>query len=87
MNIDEVLVNAQNAIMITYYLSMPPIVAATTVGLLIALIQTLIQLQEQTLGFAAKLSVVVAVLALTGGWMANQLMIFLDRIFIQIAGI
>lgn len=87
MNVDEVLMMAQNAIMITFYLSMPIIGVATGVGLVVALLQTLIQLQEQTLGFAAKLTAVVIMLSLSAGWMANQLMIFLDRILTQIAGI
>lgn len=62
-------------------LSLPAIIAATAVGLIVALVQTLIQLQEQTLGFAVKLVTVIFVFFVTGPWLAKQLMSFLDQVF------
>ena len=55
MEANEVLFIAKNAVLMVFYLSMPIIVGATVVGLIVALIQTLIQLQEQTVAYAAKL--------------------------------
>lgn len=37
--------------MVSFMLSMPPIVVAAIVGTLVSLIQALTQIQEQTLGF------------------------------------
>ncbi len=84
MDSAETLYLAKQSILLVFYLSMPVIGAATGVGLIVALLQTLIQLQEQTLSFAVKLTTVVVVFFLWGGWMASEMMNFqnllLDRI-------
>lgn len=54
-------------------LSMPAIVLATFSGLLVSLLQALTQIQEQTLGFAIKLIVVVLTLLLTAHFMVGEL--------------
>lgn len=59
----------------------PPLLIATAVGLLIALIQTLIQLQEQTLPIAVKIMAVSGVLLTMGGTLFNPLYILTVEIF------
>ncbi|MEO0624499.1 MAG: type III secretion system export apparatus subunit SctS [Pseudomonadota bacterium] len=81
-----ILYYGKSSIMMVFHLSMPIIVAATVVGLVIALLQTLIQLQEQTLGFACKLTAVVAVIMISGGWMTAELMQFQEQILTRISG-
>ena len=61
----------------------PPLLVATGVGLLIALIQTLIQLQEQTLPVAVKIMAVSAVLLTMGGMLFNPLYLLTVEIFDQ----
>lgn len=87
MEANEVLFIAKNAVLMVFYLSMPIIVGATVVGLIVALIQTLIQLQEQTVAFAAKLCAVIGMFFLIGGSMANQLLLFLGDILTRIGGV
>lgn len=53
-----------------------PIIAATVVGLLIGLLQTVTQLQEQTLPFGFKLLAVGMVLFLLSGWYGQTLLDF-----------
>ncbi|WP_173932914.1 flagellar biosynthetic protein FliQ [Chelativorans sp. Marseille-P2723] len=84
---DEVLMMARNAIVMVFYLSMPIIIAATVVGLVVALIQTLIQVQEQTVAFAAKLAAVVLMLSISIGWMSSYLLGFLNQAMDKIIGI
>ncbi len=43
-------------------LSLPPVLVAALIGTLVSLVQALTQIQEQTLGFVAKLVAVVVVL-------------------------
>ena len=62
-------------------LSMPPIIVATVVGVLVSLIQALTQVQEQTLGFAVKLIVVTVVLLLTAPWTGAEMYKFTEHIF------
>jgi type III secretion protein S len=69
------------ALTLVLVLSMPPILAATLMGLLVSLLQALTQVQEQTLSFAVKLVVVSAVLLLTMTWVGNELLQFTDYIF------
>ena len=53
-----------------------PIIAATVVGLVIGLLQTVTQLQEQTLPFGFKLLAVGLVLFLLSGWYGRTLLNF-----------
>jgi type III secretion HrpO family protein len=69
------------ALILVLILSMPPIIIATVVGVLVSLIQALTQVQEQTLGFAVKLIVVTLVLLLTASWTGAELYKFTEHIF------
>ncbi|MDR1173706.1 MAG: type III secretion system export apparatus subunit SctS [Puniceicoccales bacterium] len=69
------------AMILVLVLSMPPILIATTVGLLISLLQALTQVQEQTLGFAVKLIFVIVVLALTTHWIGGEILEFTTYLF------
>ncbi|KEQ19778.1 MULTISPECIES: type III secretion system export apparatus subunit SctS [Endozoicomonas] len=61
------------ALMLTLILSMPPIIAAAGVGLLISLIQALTQIQEQTLPFAFKLIAVIISIFATARWLGLEI--------------
>jgi type III secretion HrpO family protein len=69
------------ALTLVLILSLPPIIAATIMGLLVSLLQALTQVQEQTLSFAVKLVVVTAVLLLTMPWMGAELLRFTEYLF------
>lgn len=87
MHTDEVMIIARNNIILVLYLSMPAIAAATAVGLIVALIQTLIQVQEQTLSFTVKLMTIAAVFALSGAWMINEMLASLTQALSRISGL
>ena len=59
----------------------PPLLIATAVGLVIALVQTLIQLQEQTLPVAVKIMAVSGVLLMFGGALFDPLYLLTVEIF------
>lgn len=59
----------------------PMLVLSMVVGVLIAIFQAVTQIHEQTLGFILKLIVVVLVLLVGGGWMAETLLDYTRRIF------
>jgi type III secretion protein S len=70
----ENLVYAGNkALYLILILSAGPILVATLVGLLVALIQAVTHMQEQTLPFGVKLLAVCLVLYLIRGWIAAHL--------------
>ena len=69
------------ALVLVLVLSMPPILVATFVGLIVSLLQALTQIQEQTLGFAIKLICITVILMLTAHWMGGELLRFTSYIF------
>ncbi|HBA82843.1 MAG: EscS/YscS/HrcS family type III secretion system export apparatus protein [Verrucomicrobia bacterium GWF2_51_19] len=69
------------ALVLVLVLSMPPILVATFVGLIVSLLQALTQIQEQTLGFAIKLICITVILMLTAHWMGGELLRFASYIF------
>ncbi|WP_226648317.1 MULTISPECIES: type III secretion system export apparatus subunit SctS [Microbulbifer] len=73
MDISDLMMLAQEAMMLVLILSLPTIVAASLVGTLVSLIQALTQIQEQTLGFVLKLVAVIFALLATGSWMGAEL--------------
>ncbi|WP_299545797.1 type III secretion system export apparatus subunit SctS [uncultured Tateyamaria sp.] len=81
MTEDSILYLAKASLTIIYEISFPIIAAATLVGLLVALLQTLIQLQEQTLSFGMKLLAIGFVLSTAGPWMASEMMNFMNIVF------
>lgn len=85
MSPDEVILMTRNTVIIMLYLSMPAIIAATVVGFIIALFQTLIQVQEQTVTFTAKLAAVIVTIMILGEWMAHQLIIFLGQMLDRVS--
>ena len=81
MNESLILSQTSKAMILVLILSMPPILVATCVGLLISLMQALTQIQEQTLGFAAKLICVTLVLMLTAYWIGGKILQFTLNLF------
>ena len=59
MNEAMIIHHAGTAMLLVLLLSMPPIIVATVVGVLVSLLQALTQIQEQTLGCTGKGDTVV----------------------------
>ncbi|QND62148.1 type III secretion system export apparatus subunit SctS (plasmid) [Mesorhizobium sp. AR07] len=72
---------AVDALKLTLVLSMPTIVVATAVGLVVSLVQALTQVNEQTLPFAVKLICVSLVLMTTGSWIGGELYQYTLNVF------
>ncbi|ABC23620.1 Flagellar biosynthesis protein FliQ [Rhodospirillum rubrum ATCC 11170] len=71
---------ARDAILTMLIISAPPLLAGMVIGLIIALFQTLTQIQEMTLVFVPKIVVVFASLLLTLPWMVRQASEFMERL-------
>jgi len=69
------------ALWLVLLLSAPPIVAASIVGLLVAVVQAATQLQEQTLQYTLKFFAIVLTIFLTASLVAGSLYQFCDNIF------
>ncbi|MCM0044285.1 MAG: type III secretion system export apparatus subunit SctS [Burkholderiaceae bacterium] len=73
METNDVVSHVVQALLLTLWLSLPPIVVASVVGIFFSLIQALTQIQEQTLSFGVKLVAVGITLYLTARWVGGEI--------------
>ena len=62
----------------------PPVIAAMLIGIFIALLQALTQVQEMTLTFVPKMVVIVAVIAVASPFIGAQVFSFSERVYSRI---
>lgn len=75
---------ATQVLWIVLMLSMPVVVIASAVGLIISLFQALTQIQDQTLQFLIKLLAVSITLLVSYHWMGSTLLNYTQQVFLQI---
>ena len=71
----------QQALWLVLLLSGPPILVAVVAGLVIAFLQAVTQIQEQTISYAIKLVAIILTLFVTANLIGGTLHNFGDRIF------
>ncbi|OYW55309.1 MAG: flagellar biosynthetic protein FliQ [Rhizobiales bacterium 17-65-6] len=71
----------QSAIWTILVAAGPAVAAAMLVGVLIALLQALTQVQEMTLTFIPKIIAVLVVAAFTGPFMGGQILAFTETVY------
>jgi type III secretion protein S len=81
MRPEDALFQITEAMMLVMLLSMPPIVVASIVGIIVSLLQALTQVQEQTLSFGIKLIAVAATMAIMAGMMGSEMLNFTVKLF------
>ncbi len=86
MNTDMVGVTTE-ALWLVLLLSAPPIIAASVVGLLVAVVQAATQLQEQTLQYTLKFFAIVLSIFLTASLVAGSLYAYANDIFTSLPDI
>ena len=72
-----------DALWLVLLLSAPPIVAASIVGIAVAIVQAATQLQEQTLQYTLKFFAIVITIFVTASLLASSLYVFSDRVFTE----
>lgn len=75
----------QKGLLMVVWLSLPPLAVAVLAGVLVSLVQTVLSMQDQSIPFAVKLFAVALVLALSGRWMALQLLALGDQALTALA--
>lgn len=85
MNEVDALEIVRAAIWTTLTASAPAVGAAMLVGIVIALLQALTQVQELTLTFIPKIMTILVVAALTATFMGAQIFTFTQTVFDHIA--
>ncbi len=85
MSIGDIVTLLRDGVLQILLLVSPVLVAAMIIGLIIAIFQATTSIQEQTLTFAPKFFVILAVLALLGGWMFTSLRGYTVELFQMIS--
>lgn len=78
---DETLQFFQQGLWMAVVLSAPPLLVATASGVLVALLQAITQVQDQTLPYVIKLAAVAITLALLGRWFGGELVALAETSF------
>ena len=81
MSPEDALFQTTQAMILVMMLSMPPIIVASVVGIIVSLIQALTQIQEQTLSFAIKLIAVAITIAAMAGILGSEMLNFTITLF------
>jgi flagellar biosynthetic protein FliQ len=81
MSIGEITSLLREGIFEVLLIAGPMLLAALSVGLIVAILQATTSIQEQTLTFVPKIIAILAVLALLGGWMFSTLGDYTVRLF------
>jgi flagellar biosynthetic protein FliQ len=85
MNIEQAAALLQETIRISLWLAAPVLLTALAAGLVISILQTATQVNEQTLTFVPKIVLTLGVFGLLFPWIMGTLVDFGDRIFDVIA--
>lgn len=72
---------AREALWLIIKCSAPLLLVSLIVGLLISIFQTITSIQEQTLTFVPKILSIFITLILCGGWIMNNIVAFMARLF------
>ena len=78
---------ARNAIVLAIVISAPLLLIAVAVGVLVSIVQTVTQIQEQTLSFVPKLFAVAAAFLVSLSWMLQQLTAYVRELFLGMASV
>ncbi len=82
---DAVVINvATQAIFLVLILSGPILITAMAVGFVVALLQTITSIQEQTLAFVPKTLVVFSVIIAIGPWLLSTMVGYISNLWLGI---
>ncbi|BBI98768.1 flagellar biosynthetic protein FliQ [Ferrigenium kumadai] len=81
MTPETVVTIGQQAIEMTLMIAAPMLLTALVIGLVVSIFQAATQINEMTLSFIPKLLGMFAVLIMTGPWMVNMMVDYIQRLF------
>lgn len=84
MSVGELVTLMRDGVMQILMLASPVLGAALIVGLIVAILQAVTSIQEQTLTFVPKIFAILAMLALLGGWMFTSMKEYTVDLFMKI---
>lgn len=86
MEVNEITDILQEGIVVVLKVGGPMLLMSMLVGILISVFQAATQIQEQTLSFAFKLTVIITYCFMFGGWMMRALVEYTEKVFLLMRG-
>ena len=77
----------RDAVGLVIKLGGPMLVLSMLVGVVVAIFQAVTQIHEQTLTFILKVTVIIIVLLVAGGWMMETLLEYAETLFETMRGL
>jgi type III secretion protein S len=87
MELTALVTYVKQALILVLLLSLPAVLVAALVGLAVAFMQAITQVQDQTISFGIKLVAVIVAISLTSVWLGGELLNFADQMFASIQDI
>ena len=81
MEVTQIMDVFRDGIGVAIRLGAPILLVCMLIGVIVALLQAVTQIHEQSIGFVLKLVVVVMILSLGGGWMIETLQDYTYMLF------
>ena len=81
MDVTRIMDVFRDGIGVAIRLGAPILIICMLIGVVVALLQAVTQIHEQSIGFVLKLVVVVMILSLGGGWMLETLQEYTYTLF------
>ncbi|MBE7009207.1 MAG: flagellar biosynthetic protein FliQ [Ruminococcaceae bacterium] len=81
MDINQVIDVFRDGIGVAIKLGAPILLVCMLIGVVVAILQAVTQIHEQSIAFVLKLVVVVLILSLGGGWMIESLQEYAYKLF------
>lgn len=83
LNPDHIIYLARHVLIIAVICSLPVVLTAAVVGLLIGVLQSVFSVQDSSLAHAARAGAVVLAILLTAGWVGAQLLELGNTMFLE----
>ena len=77
----------RDAVIVVLRISAPMLLLSMLVGVLLAMFQAVTQIHEQTLTFIFKVTMIIIVLLVAGGWMMETLLEYAETLFETMRGL
>ena len=81
MTPESVMTLGRQALELTIMVAAPPLLSALIIGLIVSIFQAATQINEMTLSFIPKLIGMFGVLVISGPWMVNMLVDYIQRLY------
>jgi type III secretion protein S len=87
MELETLTTYVKQALVLVLWLSLPVVLVTAVLGVAVAFLQAITQVQDQTVSFALKLLAAILTIAVTSAWLGGELFNFADRMFATVPNI